>query len=240
MANSEATQKGLLGLGIRTPKISIVYPPVDLENFDFNIDAGEKKKEFNMCSHGLSFGIIGNLYEEKGQKIVLQAAVEVLKVFPHCRIFIIGDDPDGNDQYKKELAAYANQLGIGSNVIFTGFRRDIPELIQLLDSVVHASLFPEPFGKVIIEGMAMKKPVIATRSDGTTEIIDDGVNGFLIPPNDHKVLAQKLICVLRDENLRRKLGEAAFLKVKNYFTIEKHIKEVEKTYEGILKGSGQG
>jgi glycosyltransferase involved in cell wall biosynthesis len=71
-------------------------------------------------------------------------------------------------------------------VIFTGFRPDVPEMLQLLDVVAHASIDPEPFGRVIAEALAMKRPVIATRAGGPTEIIDDSRTGFLVPPGTMK------------------------------------------------------
>ncbi len=233
MANSKATKKDILEMGVDASKISVVYPPVDLKTFDSNITSFEGRKEFNLSPDDLSIGILGTVVEAKGHKVLFQAMEKVSRVIPDFKLFVIGDSR-GTDEYKTELLDFADKLGIKDKVIFTGFRNDVFELIQVLDIVVHASLFPEPFGKVIIEGMAMKKPVIATLGGGTSEIIEDGHNGFLVPPNDPEKLAEKIIELLLDKDLREKIGKAAWQNVKDHFAIEQHINNVESIYDTIL------
>src|SRR4030095_17066617 len=100
----------------------------------------------------------------------------------------------------------ARDLGMVCRTVFTGFRRDIPELIQLLDVVVHASVEPEPFGRVIAEGMAMGKPVVAAMNGGPLEIIRDGQTGFLVPSGDLEKLAHRIIGLLTDVSQAAAVG----------------------------------
>jgi glycosyltransferase involved in cell wall biosynthesis len=234
MAISETTKNDLVALGVEAAKITVVNPPVDLHVFDCELDCSQQRKDSGLNGNESAFGLVGVLAEWKGQRTFLRAAARVLQIIPECRVFVIGDTPDNSSEYREELIALCEALKIREQVIFTGFREDIPALIQMLDVVVHASVTPEPFGKVIIEGMAMKKPVIASMAGGPTEIIEDGITGFLVAPGDEAQLAGRIIQVLQDKKLAGRIGEAARRSVEARFGIEKHVKNVEELYEGLL------
>jgi glycosyltransferase involved in cell wall biosynthesis len=234
IAISETTKNDLIKLGVDPLKIAVMNPAVDFKKFDFRIDSSRKRKEFALSQNEVCFGIIGVLAEWKGHRVFLEAAAKVLSVVPDCKVFVIGDTPDGTTEYKNELIALTEKLAIRQKVIFTGFRPDVPELIQLLDIVVHTSITPEPFGKVIIEGMAMKKPVIATCLGGPAEIIEQGRTGFLVPPEDPELLSQKIIELLSNEDLVKEIGEAAWRSVKSKYDIRQHVEKMESIYHNVL------
>jgi glycosyltransferase involved in cell wall biosynthesis len=237
VANSETTKKNLLSLAIPGEKIKVVYPPVDHSRFDYQLECDGKREEFNLSDSTPCFGILGTLLEWKGHRVFLRAASQVFSVLPNSRAFIIGDVPDGSGQYKEELFSLTKELGIADKVIFTGFRNDVPELIKMLDVIVHTSVSFEPFGRVIIEAMAMKKPVVATSSGGPEEIIRDGHNGFLVAPFDDQKIAERVIQLLKNPGLAWKIGKRAYLDSKIKFSILSHIKLIEGVYENILEPS---
>ena len=143
-------------------------------------------------------------------------------------VIIIGD---------KRLRSLVNTLGLEDTVIFAGARSDVPRLISALDVVVHASSTPEPFGLVIIEGMASGKPVVATGAGGVIDIIEDGVNGLLVPCKDSEAMGQAILQIISDPDRAKQMGLAARQRVTEKFTVQHQVKAVEKLYDDILANS---
>jgi len=125
-------------------------------------------------------------------------------------------------------------MGLEDNVIFTGHRDDIPDIIADLDILVHASSRPEPFGLVIIEGMACGKPVVATAAGGVTEIIEDNVNGVLVPCEDSRAIARAVVELLENRERAMKIGFAGQKTVVEKFSHTRQTNQVEKLYRHVL------
>ena len=238
VANSEATKQDLLGLGIPSGHIKVIYPPIDLRRFHPAVDASRQRREFGLADGDLTFGIPGTLLEWKGHDVFLRAARLVLEALPAAKAIVIGEVPDGSTGYRDELIGLARQLGIEHRTVFTGFRKDIPELIQLLDVVVHASVKAEPFGRVIAEGMAMGKPVVASMLGGPLEILQDGETGFLVPSGDPEKLARRIIELLTTRPLAQRLGNNARVQAAARFSGAAHARLVEQVYEDVLTAHG--
>lgn len=238
VANSTATKGVLLGLGVPSERIEVIYPPIDVERFHPTVDASRQRREFGLAPDDLTFGIPGTLLKWKGHDVFLRAARRVLEAVPRAKAFVIGEVPDGTTDYRDELMGLARDLGIGSRTVFTGFRRDIPELIQLLDVVVHASVKPEPFGRVIAEGMAMGKPVVAAMNGGPLEIIQEGRTGFLVPPGDAEKLAHRIIELLTDRSRADALGRNARQEAAARFSPRSHARLVEQVYDNAVMAHG--
>lgn len=234
IAVSGAIKNDLLTIGVNSSKVAIVHDSVDIEEFDPEIIIRNLEKEFYKEPGEKLFGIFGRLMEWKGQMVFLRAAADVFKRVPHSRAFVVGETADGPSEYLEELRALAYDLGITRSVVFTGFRRDIPAMMKLMDVVVHASTRPEPFGMVIIEAMAMKKPVVATFGGGPNDIIQDGVNGFLVSPCDEVKMADAIIRILNDNQLAVKMGECARYRVEEKFVNTRIVKQIETIYEQLI------
>ena len=125
-------------------------------------------------------------------------------------------------------------LHIEDKIIFTGFRRDVSILILALDVVVHASSTPEPFGLVVIEGMAAGKPIVATAAGGILDIVEDGVNGLLVPPKDAKALSRAILQIMSNPDRAKQMGVAARRRVAEKFTVQHQVKAVQELYDTIL------
>jgi glycosyltransferase involved in cell wall biosynthesis len=245
IANSEQTWRDLRKIGVPPEKLTVITPPVDLKKYDYRIDATAQRREFALSDSDLCFGIVGMLVEWKGHRVFLKAAQRVIRSMPHARAFIIGGVPSGaNPDYERELRELAVELGIADRVVFTGFRDDVPEVIQTQRVIVHASTTTEPFGRVIIEAMGMKKPVVATKAGGPLEIIEEGVNGFLVPPGDDAAMAERIMVLLADPARAAAMGLEAYLKTQRCYTVETHVEAVAKVCrealgKARLAGSGQ-
>jgi glycosyltransferase involved in cell wall biosynthesis len=153
----------------------------------------------------ITVAIVGRLSPWKGQDIFLDAFA---KAFPggEERALIVGSAMFGEDTFERQLRAQADRLGIADRVSFVGFARDVFGLLAEVDVLVHASTVPEPFGQVIIEGMAAGVPVIASAAGGPLEIVTHGVNGVLVAPGDAEALAAWLVQLAASPQLRAELA----------------------------------
>ncbi len=132
------------------------------------------------------------------------------------RCVLVGAALFGEEGYGRRLQELAHELGLGARVDFRGFRPDIWPELRRMDMLVHASLSPEPFGQVVIEGMAGRVPVIAAAAGGPAEVITDDVNGVLYPMGDQSALEAAMRRLADDPQLRQRLVEAALTSVAAY------------------------
>ena len=210
IAMSEYLKYSLLKMGADINKIKVVYDGVDISKISGQLNT-QKPVDTKIIWNKRNIGIFGCLVSWKGQDVFLRA----VKILIHergildCSFFIIGDVPNNNNNLKHELMDLANKLEIAQHVHFLGYRNDVIALMNKMDVVIHASIEPEPFGMVIIEAMAIGKPVIATNIGGPLEIIENEINGVLIKPNEPAMLADKIIELLEDDNKRRAMGNTA-------------------------------
>jgi glycosyltransferase involved in cell wall biosynthesis len=193
IANSETTRATL---GPAAKAAVVIPPPV---------------QEITLSGKGdgpLRIGVVGRLAPWKGQGVFLRAFADA---FPggETRAVLVGAPLFGEEDYELGLRALAENLGISSRVEFRGFREDVPAELARLDVLVHCSIVPEPFGQVVVEGMAAGLPVVAAAGGGPAEVVRDGVNGLLHPPGDIPALAAVLRRLAADESLRGQLGAAA-------------------------------
>lgn len=179
-------------------------------------------------------GIVGRLARWKGQHIFLEAAAKISKSGYDAKFIIVGAALFGEEAYEAELRHQVNTLGLETKVEFHGFARDIPTELRNLDILVHASITGEPFGQVIVEGMAVGKPVIATRGGGVPEIITDGETGVLTDMGDADGLARQVIFLLQNPITAARLGQAAFEHVRQKFKASFGARKVESVYRSVL------
>ena len=234
IANSAATKKNLISIGIRPSEITVIYPPLDLSTFDVARASMLNRAAFGVPNSSPCFGIVGLLVSWKGQDVFLRATKRVLEKVPDAYAFVVGGPPSGGHDYQQSLHALAAKLGIADRVIFTGYRADVPNILRLLDVVAHASVRPEPFGRVIAEAMAMRRPVVASNAGGPTEIIEDGHTGFLVEPQDDEALAARIIALLHDPLMAERIGEAGRRIVVQRFSAEGHARLVKAVYMQAL------
>jgi glycosyltransferase involved in cell wall biosynthesis len=179
-------------------------------------------------------GLVGRITPWKGQDVFLKAAAEVRKRFPEARFQIIGAALFDEKEYERKVHRLAAELGLEEVVEFTGFRDDVPQLIAKLDVVVHASVTGEPFGQVVIEGMAAAKPVVATDGGGIPEIVVDGETGILVAMRDHSAMAAAICSLLADPARAAEMGAAGRRRVEERFTIQRTARQVEALYDELL------
>jgi glycosyltransferase involved in cell wall biosynthesis len=189
---------------------SLVYPGVALDRFEPNVLPlpMEARMKLGLPLHGPLIGIVGRLQRWKGMHTVVDAMPQILQKYPDAHCVVVGGKHDLEADYEEFLKAQITALGLGDRVFMAGLQRNVPEWMQAMDIFIHAS-DKEPFGIVIIEAMALGKPVIAGDAGGPTEIITDGVNGLLTPYGDADALAIAILRYLDEPELARTIGMAA-------------------------------
>jgi glycosyltransferase involved in cell wall biosynthesis len=181
-------------------------------------------------------GIVGRLAPWKGQHVLLDAAAELLKAGHRARFLIIGAPLFGEYDYEAELKEQARRLGIGESVEFTGFRKDVPELLGKLDIFVHASTSADPCPNTILEGMAHGLPVIGSNGGGVPELIVDGATGLLAPMGDAAGLARQLKRLFQEPEFARRMGREARERARREFSVARVARQVEEVYRRMLPG----
>jgi glycosyltransferase involved in cell wall biosynthesis len=235
IANSIATRRSLDSLGIPPERVRVIYPPVDLESFTAKRRPEEVRESLGLQVGVPCFGMIGMLIPWKGHEVFLRAAAHVFERLPHARAIIVGGPPPEGDAYANGLRDLAKKLSIQDRVIFTGFRPDVADIMSVLDTVVHASVEPEPFGRVIVEAMAMCRPIVASRAGGPTEIIEHGQTGFLVPPGDADTLAARLIDLLEDPERAADIAKRAYREVTRRFSAKTNAHLIQDVYDEVLR-----
>jgi glycosyltransferase involved in cell wall biosynthesis len=164
----------------------------------------------------LRVGMLGRLSPWKGQDVFLRAFATAFKDQPDVEAVIVGDALFGEQAFVLQTHQLAQDLGIAHRTDFRGFRNDVGIELNRLDILVHASISPEPFGQVIVQGMAAGLPVVASAAGGPTEIVTNGVDGLLYPPGDVAELAGLLTRLAGDSALRHQLGQAGHERSQEY------------------------
>ncbi len=190
--NSNEIFNQVKGQGISEDKIRLVFLRVDLNLFNPRLSISDVDK--------LTIGYIGRLIDGKGIENILEA----VKILNNYKLLIFGDGP-----IKSKLKAMAKNLGISDKIEWRGFvsYNKVPEALSQIDVFVYPSLH-EGFGRAIMEALAMEKAVVATNVGGIPDLIKDGINGFLVAPNNSQELALKIKELLGNKELREKFGKA--------------------------------
>ncbi|MCU1458132.1 MAG: glycosyltransferase family 1 protein, partial [Actinomycetia bacterium] len=223
ITNSRATRATL---GTLENRAAAVPSPVTYDSVRQPLEAEDRP------ARPFTVGILGRLSPWKGQHVFLEAFARAFPRGPE-RAVVVGGALFGEDGYAASLPVLAEQLGIGDRVHFAGFQNDIFAALAEIDVLVHASTLPEPFGQVIIEGMAAGLPVIATAAGGPLEIITDEVDGLFVPPDDPAAMARALVRLARSPELRARLGARASLRAER-FRPERIAADVANLYRRML------
>jgi len=218
---------------VRNNKIKIMYNGVDLERFKqpFNSDNSEKEAiriNLGIKNDDIVIGSVGNLHPVKGHKYLIEAVGRLIQEYSNIKLLIIGEGGE-----RENLEESVKRLGIKNNVIFLGSRKDIPQLINILDICVQPSL-SEGLSNSILEFMSAGKPIVATSVGGNPELIKHGINGILVKAADSSPLYEGIKDLLSNKGKAAMFGEAGRRIVEEKFSMPGMI----KNYESFFKSFG--
>ncbi|MBG0811253.1 glycosyltransferase [Methylosinus sp. H3A] len=217
IANSQATADAFAAAGGRRRAVVIHngIDPAPFSNVDAEAAGTELRRQIG-CGDSPLVGVFSRLAFWKGQHIAIEAA----RSTPDVHVVLVGGPLFDEQAYEDKLRREADNAEVRGRIHFLGFRNDIPALMSAVDIVIHTSIAPEPFGRVIVEGMLAQKPVIATAAGGALEIIEDGVSGLLVQPGDAGALAAAMRAILASPNERADLACRGYESALRKFSLE--------------------
>jgi glycosyltransferase involved in cell wall biosynthesis len=222
-AASEPVAEILRGWGIR--QAQALPNGVDMDSFD-----AARPTIRNLIPEGCDrlIGFVGRMVPDKGGELLLRCVRTVAEKHPRAAFAFVGDGP-----CRADWEALARQLGVSQRVVFTGFRKDMPGVYWSFDALVLPSLI-EATPMCLLEGMACRVPVVATRVGSVPKIVLPGVTGLLVEPGDQAGLSAALCRLLRDPLLARRLGEQGRAHVARCYSSELSVSAYARLYDRAL------
>ena len=222
-------------LDVPKDKITVIYDGLELDGLDIHANGRLFRERYAMSDDNFGVGLVGLLIPWKGQDVFLDAARILKGKIPGLKMLIVGGTPDDCLPYEKHLKERVAAEGLQDIVVFTGHATDMPVVYNGLDVVVSASTSPEPLGTVVIESMALGRPLIGPNHGGAAEMMDHGKTGLLFKPGDAQDLADAILAFHNDPQLRTRLGAAARAKALSTFAVAAHVEQVQAVYDALLK-----
>jgi glycosyltransferase involved in cell wall biosynthesis len=228
IANSMATRTTLLRSApwLKEELVTVIHNGIDPARFD-----GAGPAPLGLPADALTFGFIGRLERRKGLLDLAYAWPRVARAVSNAHLVIVGKGPNEHD--------VRGILSDAPRVHWLGFRKDVPEILHATDIAVVPSHW-EGFGLVALEALTAGKPVIATRASSLPEIVDDGVQGRLVPPQNPDALAKAMIDLARDPEARKQMGAAGYSRARREFSLEKMLDGYEEVLTRAVANSETG
>jgi len=222
---------------IAAGRISVVHLGVDPDAMRTDETLRSKiRAEFRLDETHAVIGNVARFVPFKGHEFLLRAFEAVRNRNSNARLLLVGDG-----ELRERLLELARSLGIYREIVFAGFRDDLPAIYSAIDIYAHASIEGggETFPFAVLQALAQELPVVATRVGDVAAMVRDGLTGFLVPERDTSELAQRLLSLSGDQILRRKMGRQGRELLLRQFTVNKMVDAVEKVYESTLQRRGR-
>lgn len=214
---------------IHPAKTCVIYNAIVIPDFT-DLSEQTSAERLRLGITGLDFVAVcvASLSSHKGHHTLLDAAAIIMRACPHFKLLLVGDGP-----LRAELEARSRKAGIASNTIFTGLRENVFPLLKSADIFVLASTEREGLGLALIEAMAAGLPLIGTKIGGIPELIQENINGLLVPPGDPHALVAAMRMLMKDHSLRVKMGDAGQRICREKFAASRMISKLESLYAAI-------
>jgi glycosyltransferase involved in cell wall biosynthesis len=215
-------------------KVLKIYSGIELGHFRPATEDEKKslRKKWGIGEASPVIGIVSKLWDGKGHEILIRAFKELEKEIDDPVLVIVGEG-----YLHEKLVNLVNRLGLAESVIFTGFQMDVSEIIATFDVAVLPSLF-EGMGRVLLEAMAMEKPVVASRVGGIPDLVHDGVNGILIAPGSVQELRSSLVKILRNPAMAAEMGKQGRKRINAVFSADTMARSIDRVYQELLRKRG--
>ncbi|MGH9321439.1 MAG: glycosyltransferase [Vicinamibacteria bacterium] len=216
--------------GLSPSRVMTIENGVDLDFFRPEVGLREKARAaLQIPPEAAVAGVIGNFLPVKGHEDFLRAAA---RTGPEVRFVLVG-----GGRRKPDMERLARELGIEDRALFTGPRSDTREVLSLVDVLVSPS-HSEGMSNVILEAMAMARPIVATAVGGTRELLRDGATGLLVPPQDPRSLAEAMTSLLSDRVAAEVMGARARQEAEQRFSLRKMVHRYMALYDEVLAAVG--
>lgn len=229
---SQAAYDNLVRHGFDPRNLHIVHNGLDPGKVRPGRPAAEVRAAYGIAADATVVGMVGNLRAWKGQDVLVRAMPAIVRAHPKAVAVFIGEAIEG-DSYADGLRKLVGELGLSGHVVFTGYTSAVADVLNVADVAVHASVTPEPFGRVLLEAMALRKPLVGSRGGAITEIVEEGVTGFTFTPGDSAELAARVLDVLAAPERARALGEAGYERLCSTFHVRTNVERTMAIYATI-------
>ena len=223
---SEAIRQMLVGDGVAESRAVTVHEGIDIERVE-RADPANLHGEFWLPHHAPIVGNVAALVPHKGQRHLIDAAKAVVLQMPDTRFIIAGEG-----ELRPALERQIRDHHLEKHVLLAGFRPDVLSLHKAFDIFVMSSL-TEGLGTSLLDAMAAGKPIVATRAGGIPEVVGDAETGVLVPPRDHDAMAEAIVRLLKDDTLRRKMGDAGRARARSLFSAERMVQNTLNVYQRV-------
>ena len=228
IAASDAIRLMLVADGVPEDRTVTVHEGIDVEHV-LAAPAVNVHEAFFLPHGAPVVGNVAALVPHKGQRHLIEAAHLVVQEFPDARFIILGEG-----ELREHLERQVREHHLEKHVLLPGFRTDVLGCIKGFDLFVMSSV-TEGLGTSLLDAMACGRPIVATETGGIPEIVEDGVNGRLVPPRDARALARAIVDALKDEPLRNRMGAAGLARVNERFTVERMVAETVSVYARVAR-----
>lgn len=231
IAISEGVKKVLVEGGVDPENVEVISSGIDFSSFEEDSSALTSKdylhREFSFAVDDYLVGIVAHLADHKGHQYLIQATKILKQQSPKIKTIIVGEGP-----LSMELDRQAKELDVEDIIFFLGFRKDIPKILSSLDLFVLSSHL-EGMGSSILDAMASRLPVVATKVGGIPEVVIHGETGLLVPPRNPSALARAILMLYSDKTLASRLGQKGYELVHRKFSAEAMADKVVRLYEKV-------
>ena len=203
--------------------ISTIEAVAGTSSLNFRTAYGVREDEILICT-------VGQLVPWKNHQLFLESAELIAREVPSAKFIIVGGDMfNEHHDYVERLHVIASSGGLKGKVIFTGYRDDALCILAQSDILIHTSA-REPFGRIIVEAMILRKPIVAINSCGPSEIIRSGIDGLLVEPDNPRAITDAVIQLIKDSKLSARLVESAYKRACDFFDIRRMVTQLESIY----------
>jgi len=232
ITTGEAIRKQLITEhSISADHIVSIPTGIDLNRFNPSCCDPEMVRNELGYSNGPLIAMIGVFSVWKGHEDFIAAAAEILKTIPETKFYIVGT---GSPADVRRVRTAVAQFGLQNEVFMLGYREDIPQILSAMDLLVHCSYANEGLPQTVLQAMAMKRPVVATKVGAIPEAVFDGVTGYLVYPRSVQLLADRAIDLLQDDLKRKAFGQAGRRLVNERYSLGSMLDRLETLYETLL------
>ncbi len=226
-------------LGVPAAKRTVIYDGIELDKLPVDAEGSRFRERHGIPRDAFAVGLVGLLIAWKGQGIFIEAARQLAGRIPNLRMVIIGGTPDECADYEERLRRQVDAMHLNHVIVFTGHQTNMAEVYNGLDVVVSASTLPEPLGTVVIECMAMGRPLIGPNHGGAAEMAEHELTALLFEPGNADDLARCIQRLHDDPGFAARLGAAAREKALQTFSVAEHVRNVQAVYDRVLQSRQQ-
>ena len=226
IAASEVVRQMLIADGVPAERTIAVHEGIDVEHV-LAAPPVNVHEAFWLPHHAPVVGNVAALVPHKGQRHLIDAAHLVVREIPDARFVILGEG-----ELREHLERQVREYHLEKHVLLPGFRTDVLGCIKGFDLFAMSSV-TEGLGTSLLDAMACSRAIVATRAGGIPEVVEDGMTGCLVPPRDHAAMAQAIVQLLRDDAMRKRMGDAGFARVNERFTVERMVAETADAYREV-------